>query len=332
MGLGPTFPYGAGGGDPSKWISVWLDKAHVLSNLPFECNHRVFYTGEGPCGLRVIITTSGMKVCRAEDSGESLSTSSQKKKSEHCEYTPNGKLSKVRDALEFPSLDEKTRPPTGSLVTLFAKDKKFCEQFQLVSSSNVRSIDNISPRIQLPEDAEVIESDKTTPYEYNGNYQQYSFDINNDGEDETVVGLHARTHAQDGDTFYIFSDNVVPNPVVKNVGNTQSELAYEKAATQIIPRDWFNHSGATDRESGGKDNGNGNYEVKSVGAPWWDSNDKPIFRFRYLYLLPFEFGDSTYFLTWSQEGNKQHWYTILRPEPNSQATEMCVFQVVQQRY
>lgn len=37
LGLGPVYPYGMGGSDPDKWISVWIDDAKVLSRLDIGC-------------------------------------------------------------------------------------------------------------------------------------------------------------------------------------------------------------------------------------------------------------------------------------------------------
>lgn len=326
MGLGPVYPYGMGGADPSKWLSVWIDKAQVLSHVNFDCGD------EGPCSLRIVITTKGMEICRRGGSSELSQPDSSKKLEENCEFTPNEKLSTTRDVLEFPPPNEKPRPPAGSLATLFARDKQFCSQFQLLSRPHGRSIDNIWPRVRLPDNAEAIEADASSSYEYAGVYQKYRFDINNDGKKEAVVGLHSRTHYRDGDIYFVYTDNTVPNPAVKKLGSTRSELAYAKSAARILPHYWSDYAGTDEKQLADKDNDDGAYTVKSVTAPWWDSDDKPIFRFRYWYLWPFRYKQSTYFLTWSQEGAKQHWYTVLRPEPNYKVTEMCVFQVVQVRY
>lgn len=326
MGLGPVYPYGMGGADPSKWLSVWVDKVQVLSHTNFGCGD------EGPCSLRIVVTTKGLEVCRRGESSELSQPDSSKKPEENCEFTPNEKLSTARDVLEFPSPNEKPRPPAGSLTTLFAKDKQFCSQFQLLSQPRGRPVDNIWPRVGLPDSAEAIEADASSSYEYAGGYQQYTFDINNDGKKDTVVGLHSRTHYRDGDIYFVYTGNTVPNPAVEKVGSTHSELAYAKSAARILPHYWSDYVGADEKQLADKDNDDGAYTVKSVTAPWWDSNDKPIFRFRYWYLWPFRYKQSTYFLTWSQEGDKQHWYNVLRPEPKYQVTEMCVFQVVQVKY
>lgn len=328
MGLGPVYPYGMGGADPSKWLSVWVDKAQVLSQTHFDCGD------EGPCSIRVIVTVKGLEVCRRELPDPLAQHDSSKQADERCEFTPNDKLSNTRDSLEFPLPNEKPRPAAGSLAILYSKDKQLCSQFQLLTKPRVRSSvgDNIWPRIGLPNDAESIEPDNSSPYEYAGGYRHYSFDINNDRTNETIVGLHARTHYRDGDIYFVYSDGKVPTPAVEKVGSTRSELAYAKSAKRIIPHYWSDYVGKDEKQLAEKDLDDGAYEIKSVGAPWWDSNDKPIFRFRYWYLWPFRYKQSTYFLTWSQEADKQHWYTILRPDVNYQVTEMCVFQVVKERY
>lgn len=230
--------------------------------------------------------------------------------------------------------NERTPPAARSLATLYSKDKQLCSQFQLLTKLRGRSSagDNIWPRIGLPNDAESIEPDNSSPYEYAGVYQRYNFDINNDGTNETVVGLHARTHYRDGDIYFVYAEDKVPSPAVEKVGSTRSVLAYANSAKRIIPHYWSDYVGKDEKQFAEKDLDDGAYKIKSVGAPWWDGNDEPIFRFRYWYLWPFRYKQSTYFLTWSQEADKQHWYTILRPDINYQVTEMCVFQVVKERY
>lgn len=325
MGLGPVYPYGNGGGDPSKWLSVWVDKVRVLSQIPFGCDD------EGPCSIRIIVTAKDLTVCRREPPDVLTQEEQPDELKERCELTPNDMLLTERDSLEFPSSNERARPPAGSLATLFAKDDQFCAQFPLLPIPRGRNIDNIAPRIGLPSDAQPVEATGSSPYEYSGSYQQYDFDIDNDGKKEIVIGLHARTHARDGDIYFVYADEKIPDPRVDTAGYTQSELAYAEAAKQIFPQDWSEPVGNED-QSIQYYLDRGEYSVKNAGAPWWDGNDTPQFSFRYWYLWPFRYKQSTYFLSWSQEAHQRHWYTILRPETNHQITEMCVFQTVQMRY
>ena len=320
MGLGPVYPYGMGGADPSKWLSVWVDKAQVLSHMNFGCDD------EGPCSLRVVVTAKGLEVCRRGESAEPSPTDSSRKIEEHCEFTPTAQLSKDRDALEFPLSSEKKIPPAGSLATLFAKDKQFCSQFQLLS------VPQGGTRLGLPDGSETITPSRSSPYEYAGRYQRYTFDINNDGKNEEVVGLHSETHYRDGDIYFVFAGDSVPKPAVEKVGSTRSELVYAKAATRILPHYWSDYAGTDEKRLADKNMDNGVYTVKSVTAPWWNKDDKPAFSFRYWHLRPFRYRKSTYFLTSSLEAANQHWYTVLRPEPDYRVTEMCVFQIVPVRY
>jgi hypothetical protein len=328
MGLGPTYPYGEGYGDPSMWLSVWVDKALVLSRTHFSCS----FLNKDRCDIQINVNTKGLEVCRPEQSEELSQPYSSKKLKDHCEFTPNEKLSKTRDALEFPSPGERVRPSAGSLVTLFAKDKQFCSQFQQLAEPLGGPKDNIWPCIGLPKGFEAIEADSSSPYEYEGGYKQYTFDINNDGTAETVVGLHTETHYRDGDIYFVYSVRKVPKPIVEKMAETDSELTYAKAATRIIPHYWSDNAGADEKKFVDSGDDNGAYEVKSLTTPWWDNKDSPSFSFRYWHLEPFRFKQTIFFLTRSQEAYKQHWYIVLRPEPNYQVTEMCVFQIVQVRY
>ncbi len=325
MGLGPVYPYGMGGSDPSKWLSVWVDRSHVLSRTHFDC-----YEGDAPCNLRVIVTAKGLKVCERKQQGSVISRNTSRQSNELCDFTPNRKLSKSRDSLEFPLPNERVRPPAGSLTALYSKDNQFCRQFQLQSRPHGRPGDNIWPGVGLPNDAEAIEPDTPQPYESSESYQRYVFDINNDGTVETIVGLHWRSHMHDGDIYFVYADSKIPSPISESDSSAFSEQVHAKAAKRIIPHYWSDYNDRNEKQLA--DEGDGAYAVKSVSAPWWDEGNTPIFRFRYWYLWPFRHNQQTYFLTWSQEADKRHWYTVLRPDTDYHVTEMCVFQIVPVRY
>lgn len=326
MGLGPVYPYGMGGADPSKWLSVWLDKALVLSRINFGC------VDEGPCALRIVVNAKGINVCLGGEAESPSQQESSKKSKEQCEFTPNEKLSTTRDALEFPAPDERQRPSAGSLATLFARDAQFCNSFQLLSESRGRGFDNIWPYVGFPEGAKAIEPEASSLHEFSGDYAKYIFDINNDGKKETVIGLHSRNHYRDGDVYFVYSNNKVPIPSINGPESPRSESGYAKSAMRILPQYWSDYAGTDERQLADNDTDEGSYTAKNAASPWWDIDDEPIFRFRYWYLWPFRYKKSTYFLTWSQERGKQHWYTVLRPEPDYRVTEMCIFQTVQVRY
>ncbi|MBI3432489.1 MAG: hypothetical protein HY018_09795 [Hydrogenophilales bacterium] len=312
MGLGPVYPYGMGGADPDKWLSVWVDYARVLSHVSLDCDV------DGPCDLRVIVTSKGLNVCRRDSVSIPTNPEFLIAPKDHCAFTPNSKLVKQRDSLEFPRPGDPVRPPAGSLAVLYAKDKNLCKQFEILGEPKGRPGDNIWPKIGLPANAEPIESNAFGE-------EQYTFDINNDGKTESVIALHSRSHMQDGDSYFVFEDGKFPLADADQA----SQLPIEKAAVRI-PDYW-----ADAKHDGNNQPGKGRdptYTVRSVGAPWWDTGDLPVFVLRYWYLWPFRYRQSTYFLTWSQEADKQHWYTVVRTEPDYSVTEMCVFQIVQVRY
>ena len=139
-----------------------------------------------------------------------------------------------------------------------------------------------------------------------------------------MVGLHARSHYRDGDIYFVYAGNPVPKSVVENVGATRRELPYAKAATRILPHYWSDYAGADEQQLADKDKDDGAYAVKSVTTPWWDRNDTPIFYFRYWYLWPFRYKESTYFLTWSQEGTNNIG-TPSSGQSRSTRSPRCVF-------
>ena len=164
LGTGPVYPYGFGGGDPERWISVWVDKALVLSGINIGCDD------EGTCSPRIVVTAKGLEVCYQETSETPLPQTSTKQPEYRCEFTPNEQILKKRDPIEYPLPNERKPPKAGSLATLYAKDKQFCSEFKLVSEANYRSYasDNISAPIGLPREAEPIEPDSSSPYEWSG--------------------------------------------------------------------------------------------------------------------------------------------------------------------
>lgn len=145
-----------------------------------------------------------------------------------------------------------------------------------------------------------------------GNYEVMKLDVNNDMQEDDIIALHARTHAEDDDTFYVYDSRPVSDEP-KNVDPDSKESFYRQSASRVVPDAWGLWPG-------------------HVQAPWWDPSDKPEFRPQYLYLEPFRWEGVTYFMTGSAEVDKRHWHLILRPEPNNSVTTMCAFQVVQERY
>lgn len=320
LGLGPVYPYGMGGADPEKWLSVWIDKAKVLSKIDIGCEE------DGPCDTRVVVTNSGMSVCRKPAQVPFPSDQpEQQGQKETCTLTLNKYLKKKRDILEYPRAGDPVPPAEGSFVTVYAKDQAFCRQFS-AGSSESSTWGNRDSGVALPKAAAVVKSEGSLPYEYSGSYQRYSFDINNDGKTETVLGLHSRTHYRDGDVYFVLPGPISELPTESGKRKTDSEERYAGVAVRILPQHWVSTKTPDPLEVQEP------YRFKASVTAWWDSDDHPMFETRYLYLMPFQFSGTTYFLSWSQQADAQHWVFVLRPRPDYSVEEACIFQFVRIRY
>lgn len=311
MGLGPVFPYGMGGGDPAKWLSVWINKAKVISRFQFGCED------EGPCSSAFKVVGERLYTCALTPSPDNDGSTLSKKAAYKCTAKPINNLAQTRDAIEYPLAEERKRPSSGSFVTLFARDKEFCRQF--------------SNNTALPEGSEEIIPSSSSPYEYSGSYNKLDFDINNDGGNDTVLVLNSSTHYRDGDIYFVYSGSGVAVQKWQSQ-ETSSESHYAKFAAHILPHYWEAYTNRREKLLAEKDDDDGAYELKNSKAPWWDRSDVPVFRFRYWHLAPFRHFGITYFRTNSMEAGLMHWSVVLRPEPDFKVTEECIFQTVQEHY
>lgn len=294
----PLLPYGTNSG-PVGWVSLWVNQAKVLSKSEFDCPD-----GE-TCDLMVKVSAKGMSLCRGTYEDIHVPPFKQFKKWK-CSLTPRKKLSRTRDRIEFPSPKEPTPPEPGALVALYELSDKFCKLFTMQGSSSVPENGFVSA-LSMPEGYETPGSTN-----YGAGFDLLSFDMNNDGQDDKVIALHMRSHAEDSDTFYVYGSKPIPD-APQGLAHDSMESFYRLSAAYIVPDAWGrwpNH----------------------VSAPWWDLSDLPEFRTEYLYVWPFRWQGTTYFITGSSEVAKAHWHLILRPEPNNSVVTMCAFQVVQERY
>lgn len=243
----------------------------------------------------------------------------QKEQKEKCTLTPNKILNKKRDILEFPRPGDRVPSAEGSFVTVYARDKAFCGQFK----TGRTDWGNRDPGVALPDAASVVETKESLPY---GSGGIYSFDINNDGKIETVLGSHFRSHMYDGDAYSVLPGPIPDLPNENDESGGGNLKQYTKGATQILPHHWVSSKTPDSMET------DGDYRFKATAFAWWDPDDHPAFEIRYLYMMPFEFSGTTYFLSWSMQADAQHWVFVLHPLPDYSVEETCIFQFVRTRY
>jgi len=289
-------PYGTNSGSDG-WVSLWVDKVKVL--------REEFYCPAAPetCDLVIRLTSRGLELCRRDF--ESISDPPFKSPGKlKCFLTPNKKLPKTRDTIEFPLPNQRKPPKVGSIVRLYEGSKQFCDLFRPQNSPVGLDGEEFFSSVLPPDGYEAIQVIERRAYS-----NVLKFDINNDNKQDIVVVLHMRSHPEDSDTFFVYDSKSVPQVPQDETG----EELYRRSASRIFPDRWGNWT-------------------NNVTAPWWDPSDKPEFRSQYLYLWPFRWQGTTYFMTGSAEVDKAHWHFIFRPEPNNAVITMCAFQVVREHY
>lgn len=159
MMIFPLLPYGTNSG-PVGWVSLWANKIKVLNKVEFDCS-----SGDS-CDLMIKVNTKGLSVCRAtyDDSQDSPFKKFSKW---NCSFTPNKKLSKIRDSVEFPLPKQRKPPEARTVARLYEQDKKFCDLFGRQANPAV-AIDRFTANVTLPDGHEKPSVIETRPYGYNG--------------------------------------------------------------------------------------------------------------------------------------------------------------------
>jgi hypothetical protein len=297
VGAGPVYGYGAGYGQATMFVSVWVKQAKVVSREEFKCG------GEGRCELRIAITLGGLRVCRKP---RTLSDTIDPGQLEKCTFQAWADIPMKRDVLEYPVAGEPVRPPNYSIATILARDPKFCAGF--VPSTGAQDIG-------LPAGATKVEPASTRSWEWAGGYGYYDLDVDNDGEVDHVVHLQARTHAYDADAIFVFSRSKIPEVKIGKLQETHSDAEYAKAADRVYPEAWHE-------------------EHADIPAPWWAPGDllsTPHFAIGGYY-EPFTLRGKTYILWSTPQSNYLHWRTVLEPRPDGSVITRCAFQQVQPEF
>jgi hypothetical protein len=290
VGAGPVYAHGKGYGSPTMFVSLWVKQSKVVSRAEFECEY------EGRCGLRIAVSQGGLRVCR-KPSGAAAAP-------ESCKFAAWTELPADRDTSEYPLQGQRVRPKPYSFVAVFSDDENFCGKF----------VHQDAEDIWLPTDALQIERRASTHWEWVGQYIHYEVDVDNDGSEDRVVHLQARTHADDSDRLYVFSKTAVPDVKIGKLNETHSEKEFADAADMILP---------------------GAVQISGPAsiAPWWDSADvlSPHFHGG-AYFEPFRYSGRTYLVATSQVSNQRHWTTIVEPKPDGSLKLKCAFQSAQPNY
>jgi hypothetical protein len=309
-------------------FSVWVDKAKVFDHRTVTCSNTT-----GKCNVRLKITDKGIEECKVKiDDDEKKSKNLENLKlgieANTCKFIPNEQLANKRDPLEFPAENEKIRPPVGSLAVIYAADEKFCKSFKSGESTSEGNVFNIAnPMIKFPEGVQLI-LPAIAPTDFSHDYSVYSFDVNNEGQPRTVLHYQMQYTHVVSDYFLIYKNG--EKPIHSN--------DWINTASRVFPIFWSDKSGETEHQfvqdiSDHVAHDYGSYQFKHVVSPWWDKeNSLEEFDLGWTNMWPFRYENVTYFLMISRLDGFYQWRVILRPEKNYEATEMCIFQIVQPNF
>lgn len=179
-----ALPYGECGATPEQYFSLWFDKKKILSKTPYtqRCQDESEIKS-------INIQNNTITTCTYATTGEAITLNINKNKVS-CS-TKIIDMNQPRDEIEYPLVGAKI--PVGTIILQYAFDKSLCQAF-----TNGRLFTSIKPL-------------KSFNYSVN-QLDKMSFDINNDGKNETVYrdsrlgrdwGRHEYSH------FYVIDTNNV---------------------------------------------------------------------------------------------------------------------------
>ena len=305
LGADRAFPHGQCGAAPALWFNLWINKKKILSHSVYNptCN-------PGNTVESVNITDENITFNKYEVTGEFPFWSINNDITHFETMLIDNTL--PSDDKEYPKVQEHLK--IGDWKAFYESDEKFCSQFL---------DDN---QFILPKRAQRLEAGNFAPYEYNGDFEKMKdADYDNDGVVDEAYALHARTHYNDGDSYFIFSKE---NNVSKLWPNINVELL-DKYKKNIFP----NQLAGCARPKGCD---YGEYiDIKmmipdDLNGP--DNNNwKEYISIRYTYSKPFILDGVIYFvLTYNNSGGQGK--VIIKPLPNNKAEHMCYFHKIIKNY
>ena len=309
LGSDRSFPYGQCGAAPALWFSLWVNKKKVLSRHIYNpmCN---------PGNI--------MEFANVTDKNITFSTYEVTGNFPFFEINQSITHSKTLQIDSNLSVDEEEYPKIkeslqlGDWKVFYENDKSFCSQF----------LDK--HKFKLPKKAQTLETGNFASYEYNGNFEKMKdADYDNDGVIDEAYVLHARTHYNDGDSYFLFSKE---NNISSVWPNISAELL-DKYKKNIFP----NQLTGCGRPKGCD---YGEYkDIKmlipdDLNGP--DNNHwKEYIDIRYTFSKPFILDGITYFvLTYYNVYNNfgGQGKVIMKPLPNNKAEHMCYFHKITEHY
>jgi hypothetical protein len=302
FGTGRVYPYGQGGADPDKWVSLWVNKAKVISRQRIGC------FADGPCSMYFKASEKYLEICSIKRDYIDKYKAPIIPNDFVCQKVLYEYLNQGQDYIEYPIKESQYRLP-GTVNIFYANNSTFCQKF----------IEN--GEYKLPSESVSLKDKQKTKSEYAGNIGRLSADFNNDGSTDEIYVLHSRTRYNDGDSYFIFDKNNQvsskwPNIDVKDLDNSKK---------YVFPNQWAR----CNNKSGCKYD---QFNYLKLLSPDPNSLKLPLLRPRYLRASPFTLNNTVYFHLSSMGAYDGHIASIMKPLADGNVEHMCYFNRVEENY
>ena len=302
FGIGRAYAYGQGGGDPAKWVSLWINKAKVLSRQRIGC------FADGPCSMHFKLSENHLEICRLVPTYSDKYRAPTIPTDFDCSRILYEYLNQAVDYIEYPD-EESQYPKPGTTNIFYSSNSAFCHKFIK------------DGKYEFPTEAFSLRDEQTAEYEYAGNWGRLDADFNNDGNIDEAYVLHSRIGYNDGDSFFIFDKE---KSTLSNWPNIDlKEL--EERKKYVFPNQW----GSCNNDAGCSYD---TYGHLALLAPDPGSLALPFFQIRYLRASPFILDNTLYMHLSSVREIDDHITAILKPLPNGSAEHVCYFNRVRENY
>jgi uncharacterized protein len=300
VGAYELYPYGRCGADPGSFFSAWVDQKKIASRVGLRDS----------CGfgglVKAEISRHTLKTCHAYEDGEL-----------RCSSTPFT-ASNARDLEEYPMRPVK-KGPIGSYVIEYAADRGLCKGMLFRSKDDPDGpYRNLSPPVTATYFDDGVQPPSGGPAT---KLLTSRFDMDNDGELDSVVSLQFDSRWRESSTFIALR----ADQAEKEVSEIGAEFL-RKGSLAVYPHMWGNCSGGFNRDEWDDQNCTIPLEhFAPHGRPFaYDVNS--------LTLYPFSIGKRTYFLGLGRHYLSESVAAVWEPRPSGKAREVCIFRNLVENY
>jgi hypothetical protein len=324
VGEGHGSAYGFCGGSPEIFGSVWLNERKIASQFWFsghcreeEGNPEVSFMIKGGSAPEVQKCHTARRATRYDqsDTGNSTAPPSTEEPLSVCVEYP--------ELSHFP-IDEREYPPPGTTlptlgsIELLAGSSEVCDAVQRELTADFatfgRDADQSLMKLKRPDWGK---PSAALPEHVNEENESI-FDFDNDGKLDSVQSVSSETHYMDAIGLIV------------TFGNSPSTLRGIDAATDAGRMDIPCQMDAVHHDF--SDCPPNTQNADEAGFAMKAGTEPPVFfRARYSMLAPFEFRGSN-FIGVAGQGEAEEYVAVLRPMPNREFKQMCLFRRVTENF